>query len=186
MAITSIEQSRNGNVTTVVATSGLAGDVRFYWYLDAAFVASTVSGTKSFVLERDDQARVDVLDSIDPAFDPVANAPVGYPARRSVSWVRSLDDDVGSYRVDQRQDGGSWTAIGSVPHEANRWSYSVLSPRLVDLDGYEWRVVPVDLSGNDGTALSLGSAVVVRTPDAPRFTVSFDDATARVTFTEVA
>ena len=184
MAITSVMQSRVGGVTTVEAASDLSGDVLFYWYIDGAFVASTVAGVKSFALEDNDQARIDVLDSTDPAFDPVANSPSGYPARRSLFWLRSLATDIASYRVEQRKNAGSWTSIGVVNHVAGQWSYSLLSPRLDDLADYEWRVVPVDVAGNDGTALTLDAVRIVRTPEAPDFTVTFDEGTTRVTFAE--
>jgi len=79
----------------------------------------------------------------------------------------------------------AWETIGIVPHDDAQWVYSLLSPRLDDLADAEFRVVPVDKAGNDGTALALSSERVVRTPDGPDFTVTFDSGTTKVTFAAV-
>ncbi len=173
---------RDGNITTVTAVSNLAGVVYYYWYVDGTYVTRTTAPGYSFYLDEDDQARVDVLASNDPYFDYVANAPPGYPARRSIWWVRSTDADVKYYRVEQNKDAAGWVNIGLVSHDSTEWSYHLLSPRLVDLSTYQWRVIPVDEAGNDGTALTLDSEKVIRCPDSPDFAYSYDGGTTKVTF----
>lgn len=181
MAITAYSQVRSGNVTTVTVASSLTGTVYFNWYVDGAFVGTTTTPTMSFSLEPGDQVRIDVVDTNDQDLDPVANAPAGWPARRTVWWVRSIDADVVKYRVEQRKGAGAWSTIGVVQHDALTWSYSLMSPRLDDLSTYEWRVIPIDAAGNDGTASSIGPELIVRTPDAPRFSATFNAGPTTVT-----
>lgn len=181
--ITAYRTTRAGQTTTVRVTSNLAGTVFYHWYLDGAWIGRTTSPEKSFVLDLSDQARVDVVDVNDPDFDPLKNPPAGYPARRSLFFLRSTDEDVETYRVEQQKDGGAWTTVAILHHDPRAWSYQVLTDRLPDLSSYSWRVIPVDRAGNDGTALSLGSAEkVVRTPDAPNFTATFNAGATTVTF----
>ncbi len=185
MAITSLTAQRSDGATTVTAVSNLspgAGEsIRYHWYLDGVYVGVTFAGVRTFALEHGDQGRLEVLDTLDPDFDPVANAPEAWPARRRLWWVRSTAADVDHYRVEQQADGGAWSLLGIVRHEASAWDYEYLTPRLDDLTEYAWRVVPVDAAGNEGTALSLGSEDLVRTPDAPDFTATFNAGPTTVT-----
>lgn len=186
MAITSLNQVRVGGVTIVTAESGLSGTVFFHWYLDGVHVSSTQSNRRSFYLDGSDGGVVDVIDTADPDFDVSANAPAGWPARRVLQWTRSASPDMGHYRVEQEKDGGGFVAIGTVHHDALQWVYTFLTPRLVDLSTYIWRIIPVDASGNDGTPSTIRTELIVRTPDSPNFTVSWDSGTQQITWTEVA
>jgi len=183
MSITAIDTTRFGNVTTVTATSDLGGSPYFHWYVDGAWVGVSLTGSWDFYLPLGDSARIDVIDTADADFDPVAGAPAGWPARRTLWWIRSLATDCDHYRVEQKKGAGEWSTAGIVHHDPNRWEYFILTDRLDDLSDYTWRVVPVDLAGNDGTPTTIGPETIVRTPDAPNFTISFDSGTTKVTFT---
>lgn len=187
MTITSVSFARIGATTRVFATSDLAGRVFFHWYLDGSWLAATTSPWKDFQLSASAswQERVDVLDTTDPSFDPIANAPAGgAPARRSLWWVRSLDEDAAYYVIEQKEDAGSFEVVGRVVQATDAWSMGWLSDRLEDLVSYTWRVTPYDRAGNAGTATTIGPETVVRRPDAPDFEVAFDDATDFATFSE--
>ena len=97
-----------------------------------------------------------------------------------------MASDVRTYRVDQRQSLGEWETIAEVASLGSTWEYSCVTPRLQDLATYEWRVVPIDAVGNEGTPLVIDSESVVRRPDPPAFTATSDDGTARVTFSEAS
>jgi len=190
MAITSTMTTRIGQITLVIVTSGLTPPVYFHWYLDGAYMGMTGEGSFSLALKEDEQARVEVIDTTDPAFDPLAAPPAFFPARFTIHWVRSLATDAAEYRIEETNDGGAWTAVGRVPHDDEVWDYRFLSDRLVDLTLYGWRVVPVDRAGNDGTPLVIGAVevywnylqTVVRSPDAPRWNFAWSPGTQRVTF----
>lgn len=191
MSITSTSTVRQGNTTTVSATSNLSGTVYFHWYVDGEYVgaSSATGGTsaRSFIMGPGFQSQIDVLDTIDPDFDAYANAPTAYPARRTLQWVRCTDGpEVRHYRVEQLVDLGDWESIGIIQHDPSRWSYTFVVSGLVDLSTYSWRVIPVGANGNDGDMLILNEEEIVRTPDAPEFTATFTQATSRVTFAEPA
>lgn len=187
MSVTAYSVTRLGDVVTVTATSNATGDpVTFYWYLDGAYVGCGASPTRAFLLTVEDQVIIHAVDSQDPNFDPIAGAPSGYPARRTLWWTCSLSSDVDYYRIEQKKDAGSYQEIGRVFHEAGRWWFSFLSPRLDDLADYTWQITPVDEAGNDGTAVTIGPETIVRTPDAVQFTATFSEVTTRVTFAEAA
>jgi len=170
-----------GNTTTITVASTLTPPVYFFWYLDGQFLGMTLTPTRAFHLLAGEQARIDVLDTIDPNFDAYANAPAAYPPRKLLFWVRSLADDIDHYRIDQKLDSGDWTVIGNVPASADPWSFRFLTPRLTDLGEYTWRIVPVDQVGNDGTPLTIGPEKVVRTPDAPAVAATLDPDTHYLT-----
>jgi hypothetical protein len=186
MAITDTETVRIGSATLVTVTSDLSGTIYYHWYLDGQYVGISTDGTWTFYLDEETQARVEVVDTNDADFDVEAGNPVPYPARRKLWWVRSLATDVAKYRAELNQDGGGWETIGFVQHDERQWTYELLTGRLDDLLDYDFRIVPIDTAGNDGTALDLDSETIVRTPDAPDFAVSFDEGTTKVTFTEAA
>ncbi len=182
MAITEQNISRIGDLVTIEVTSNLTPPVHFHWYVDGVPVAETSAGSYTFHVPLGDQVRVEILDTTDPDFDALANAPDGYPARRELFWVRNTDAAVQHYRIEQQQDGGDWTILARVWQRPGVWEQRCRTERLTDLSTYSWRIVPVDTAGNDGTVLTIGPEKIVRTPDAPDFTVAFDDGTQKVTF----
>jgi hypothetical protein len=172
-------------VTTVTVVSDLTGLIYFHWYIDGAYVAVTTTPQWSVTLPEGSQARIACQDTNDDDYDPIANAPAGYPATRSLVWVRSVDDDVREYLIEESEDGGEWTEIGTVPH-TGAWTYSFETGRLTDLLDYQWRVKPIDAAGNVGASLTVAVEHIVRSPDAPDFTATFDSGTKRVAFAEAA
>ncbi len=186
MAITSYNAVRIGQITTVTVTSDLEGTIYYHWFVDGVHVGATTSPQYTLLVEAGGQVRIEAIDTNDAAYDWVANAPAGWPARKLLWWIRSLDSDVASYRVEQNRDAAGWTELVTIDHDEDQWSYQHLTDRLDDLIAYQWRVLPIDAAGNAGTPLSLGSETVVRTPDAPAFTITFDQGTTTVTFAAAA
>ena len=182
MTVTSYAQRRFRGLVEITATSDLSGAVRFHWYVDGQYIGETAGPTRSIFLDSGDQARVVVVDTTDPAFDPYASPPDRYPPRRWVWWIRSLASDTAKYRVEQKKGAGDWVLIGEVHHDPNRWSYGLLTGRLDDLADYQWRVIPIDRAGNQGTACAIDTERVVRIPDAPDFAITFNSGPKTVTF----
>jgi len=172
MSITSETATRENNTTTVVVTSDLSAPVYFFWYVDGAYVGRTTVGRNGFALEQADQVRISVLDSNDPDFDAIANAPDGFPARRTLIWNRSIDTDTTYYRVEQQRAAEGYEQIGIVNADPNTWQYRYLSPRLDDLTSYDWKITPVDSLEVDGTPIAIGPELIVRNPDAVEFSVT--------------
>ena len=186
MTITAINQVQDQEATLVTATSDLSGTIFYHWYIDGAFIATTEIASYAFYLLDDEQVRIDVIDTNDSTFDPIANAPAGYPARRSIVWQPSLEDTVRTYDVQQEKDKDGYETIGLIPHRPGTWRYRLLSPRLIDLEDYTWKVDALDAAGEILGTEELNAETIVRTPDAPDFTVSFDEGTTKVAFTEAA
>lgn len=174
--------TRLGNVTEVTVTSQLLEVVTYHWYLDGVYMGATSSPTFAFHVEDDEQAIVEVIDDPGSDFDPILQAPVHFPSRRTLWWIRSLDSDIDHYRVEEKIGAGAWATLELVPHNEDRWDYSVVTGRLDDLTIYQHRVYPVDAAGNDGTVISLHTGTIVRSPDSVNFTATFDEGTTKVTF----
>jgi len=177
--------SRLDNVTTVTVTSDLT-PAYYHWYVDGAWVGMTVVGSRSFVLEAGDDVRIEVQDTNDPSYDSIANAPEGWPARRTLYWVRSTDADVLAYLIEQQREAAAFTMIGRVPQLADVWSFSFLTPRLDDLTNYTWRITPVDAAGNSGTPVTIGPEKIVRKPNAPNWTLTWNSGTQFITVSAAA
>jgi len=177
---------RFGNITQVTASSGLTGTVYYHWYVDGEHVARTTAPRYSFFFDTAEQRRIDVKATNNADYDGVLNAPLGYPVYRTIYWIRSVDTDVIRYKIQMQKDSGDWNTIGYAPHKDETWEYEFKSPALTDLSTYNFRVYPIDKAKNDGTVITLGAEKVVRTPDAPNFTLAYDADTDKMTFTEVS
>lgn len=185
MAVTSYSATRLDRLIIVTVTSDLSDTIYYHWYADGSWLGVTLDARFTVALEADEQVEIVAHDTNDAAYDPVANAPAGWPARRTLFWTASASADISSYKIERRKDAGDWTEIGSVSDDGS-WDYRFLTARLVDLSSYEWRVTPVDLAGNEGTAKALDAMKIVRRPDSPDFAIAYDSGTQKVTFSEAA
>lgn len=180
MTVTISGTTRIGNATLIEFSSDLSGTVYFHVYADGAWVGKTEDTSWTLYLEPDDQVRVEVQDTTDAAYDPIANAPAGWPARRTLFWTRPDEADVASYLVEENEAGGGWSTVGTVYQDATTWSHRFLTDRLTDLTAYQWRITPYDAAGNAGTAITF-SETVVRTPDGVDFTATLNTPATTVT-----
>lgn len=178
--IASTSQIRSGVTTTVFVTSSLDSPT-YYWYLDGAYVGFTAGASRTFILSPGDQVSVEAIDSTDPTFDPIANTPAAYPSRRAIEFFRTLSP-VASYLVEQKAGTGAWTAIATIPDDGRTWRYQTLSARLADLTSYAWRVTARDAAGNSSAPVALAAETIVRIPDAPNFTATFEAGADQVLF----
>jgi len=182
MAITSLTTQRVGRSTTITAVSGLGGTVFFHCYIDGTWIGQNETGIFFVTLDVDEQAQVDVVDTTDANFDFITNGPVVYSAKRTLYWTASTDADISFYKIEENKDGAGFVEIGRVDDNGN-WSFIFLTKKLTDLASYQFRITPFDMAGNAGTAITLSAETVVRVPEAPKFTISFDDPTDKLTYT---
>lgn len=185
MSITDYSAIRVGNTHQITVTSDLIGVIYYHWYKDGQYLTRTQSSTYSIYLPPNAQVRIVVLDTNDPDFNPLLNNPDKYPGFRTIHWVRSLSDDVDHYLIKENKDEGGWTEKAKSKHDKNQWVYFWTSGILDDLSDYKWDVIPVDIYGNEGTAISFASEKIVRIPDAPNFRVTFNDVSDKVTFVKI-
>lgn len=186
--LTQLTQTQFGNLVQVTAVNPSGGsDWFYYWFVDGQCVGRTAGPEFSFRLDDDDAVELSCRASTSADYELAAIAPDAFPARRTLEWTAADagDDDVSLYRVQQATGAstpgsGDWETLADVPRRG-QWRYLYLSERLSDLTWYWWRVLPVDVSGNAGTALVIGPEYVVRRPEKQDFSMTFDDATQRVT-----
>ena len=173
---------RIGEVTQVAVASSLPGVVWYCWYFDGAYAGKTAGPTKTFRVAAGGQFRLSVLATDQADFDPVQNAPDGFPSRWTLWWVRSLAVDAARYKIEQKEGDGDWTLLAQIAARPGQWDYTLLTERLKDLTAYTWRVTPIDAAGNEGTPLVIGPETIVRWPDAPAFTAQFNPQGRTVSF----
>lgn len=183
MAITSESVTRIGEISLVEVVSSLSGTIYYHWYREGAWVGMTTEPRKYFRLEPGDEERIICQDTNDAAYDPVANAPVGYPARRSLFWTQPLLGNVRTFKVQEKKAAGDWTDRATI--RAAGWAYSWLSARLDDLTEYTHRVLGVDEAGNEGPPLALDTALVVRRPDGVNFVYVYHVGPNQFAFSEI-
>jgi len=185
VSIISYKQVEAAGLVTVTVTSDLAGTVYYHWWRDGDYCGKTEVPRMTFYVAAAGHAVITVADTNDAEYDYVADAPYVHTATRTLYWTATTDP-CAAYLVEQQEDGGDWEEIARVPAEADKWEYHHETGRLTDLATYSWRITPVDGAGQEGTATTIGPEVVVRVPDAPTCSLSFDDVTARITIAEAA
>lgn len=178
-----VSRARFGPVTVLTVAGRFAGRVFYHWWVDGDYGGRSASNTFGVHSPAASVARLYIIETLDPDFDPVAGAPDMFGPRKMIRWLRAVDLAAHSYRVEQSRAGAGWVEIGSV-FAAGRaaWEFALKTPRLDDLVSYAWRVIPVTFAGNDGNTLAFAAETIVRTPDAPDWTVTWDPDTERVTF----
>ncbi len=185
MSITAYHIKRVGTSTLVTVDSDLSSPIFYHWYQDGQFVEMTRDNTKGFFLVPGSHSRIEVNDTNDADYDSLGNAPAGYPGSRLLGWCRSVAADVKKYKIEQRVDGGDWTQVAMLRHENRKWYYTWRTGFLTDLSEYEWRIIPIDAFGNEGTALTFTAEKIVRLPDAPNFRNTYNESTDKLTFIEI-
>lgn len=129
-----------------------------------------------FTLDAGESLVVEVLD------DPDASPSSAFPSRLTLGW-RPVSG-AASYRVDEYV-ASVWTARRVLLEDGSPY-YRYETRVLEDVTSHQFRVVPVDEAGNDGTALSF-TVLMVRYPDAPwpdaeaASHFAYDDGTNEVT-----
>lgn len=165
---------RHHNLTVCEAATLLTGTVFFHWYVDGQYVAGNTSNTLTLSLPSGHQKTITCQDTTDADYDPIANAPEGWPDHITIWWARVTDSSVVGYRV-ECSTGGDYAQVGWVWQSPHLWIYTWRSDRLADLANYSFRVYAVDEAGNSSSAVSIAITPFVRRPDAPTYTLDFDD-----------
>lgn len=161
--------------TEVEVTSFLRGSpIYFHWFLNGVYLGWTLDGSRAFRLEDFETVRLEVYDTCDPAWDLTTFSSKAAPARRLLAWIRSLDPTTVYYRIEQQVADGAWAALAYVPSDDLIWQYTWTTEILNDLTAYAWRIVPINAASLAGTPIAISAEIIVRSPDAPDFTPTFN------------
>lgn len=101
---------------------------------------------------------------------------LAFPGRATLNW--RAQTDATEYRVEEYVSA-AWTERQVIPANGSG-SYVWQSRWLEDETTHQFRVVPVNSAGNDGTPLAF-SMLLVRIPDVPRVTYTYNATTDKVT-----
>lgn len=180
MAITYGNVNRHGPFVTVNVTSSLTGTIYYHWYRDGAWIGMTRDARLILYVPPDEQHEIVCQDTNNVAYDGPANAPDGRPPTLTVVWTASACTDIDYYKIERKEGAGEWARVGVLSD--GPWFFRWATARLTDLASYQWRITPVDTSGNEGTALELDAVKIVRTPDAVDWKYTYSSVVNRVTF----
>ena len=167
-----VSASSVGGTTTVSVASWLRSPLYYHWWVNGVYIGRTANGRQVLRPDAGEQFFLQVFDTRDPDYDPAEELLLAGPARRTLQWIRSLDPTCTAYQVQQSEDSGAWTTIAQVVAD-DTWQYSFTTEPLDDLAQYAWQVVPLNAAGRAGTAVDISSEIIVRTPDAPAWSLSF-------------
>ncbi len=156
MAIASLEYTQTGPTQFEFTFSSDLDDPTFYIYIDGVFVSSTKDTTWTVTIPLNSQFQFDVL-------DVETDAPEEhFPSTFTLRWDGTPDST--TYRVEQYVTD-TWVAKHvTVADDTRVFHYK--TELLDDSTTYQFRVVPVDGVGRDGTILEF-EAEMCRYPDAP-------------------
>lgn len=198
VSVTLQRTTHAGNVEFTAVPAVEHSDIRFYWWVDGRPYQAGRVRTCGVDLDEEDDVEVFVIATTDPDLDVEEIEAEFGPRRRIIEFVRSPDTDVSYYRVEWQTTvpasyaadpaapaPGDWEMLLRVPVDGGRWVYRFLTPRLTHGSHYWFRVTPVSIAGNDGTASEIGPYFILCRPEVVEFTVSYSAGTNRVTFTAV-
>ena len=178
MSITYLQSRAHGLLGGwLVEVSSDLTNPTFYWYMDGELRAITREGRYVFPVAEGESAEIEVLDDANSAPQPV------FPGRIDLEWAPvTAGAAVDYYRVDEYV-GAVWTERARVKHVAGAHYYTYRTRLLEDQTTHQFRIVPVGVNGNEGTAATM-SFPVVRRPDPPELSMSYNPATRTVTFSD--
>jgi hypothetical protein len=109
--------------------------------------------------------------------NPALHPSPAYPPYLFLGW--KADSDAVQYRVEENV-ASVWTLRALVTAQAGEDWLTHATGVLVDETQAEWRVIPVDAAGNQGTAKTF-TVLMVRYPDPPSVTFTYNAGTGAVT-----
>lgn len=170
MTVTLYDPEQIGRWSIRLRWSSDQDDPTFYIYRDGTLVATTKATEWTFTLESGDIPVIEVLDDAD------ATPATVYPSRFTLSWYAVTDTDY--YRIDEYV-GGEWLVCAKLTDDGAGY-FKWVTRVLQDATTHQFRVVAVDAAGNESTATTM-TALMVRHPDPPDVTYSYDSGTGKVT-----
>lgn len=170
MAVT-YESTRTTGFTSVLLTysSDLGGTPLFYLYQNGVLVSITTATQWTFTVEAGVQIQIEVFDA-----DTTPSAV--YPGRMTLTWDEAAATS--HYVIEEFVDA-AWTERAQVVDQGESY-FSWVSRFLEDVTSHQFRVTPVGTNGVAGPQRAF-TALMVRYPDVPDVSYTYDSDTAKVT-----
>ncbi len=166
MSVTNLSYTMAGARSWLLTWTGSGGP--YYVYRDGVLLAATTATSILISVAADENPVITVTD-VEGAY---AEA---YPDRITLGW-RAVSGAT-RYQV-QQYDGADWVNVRSVP-EDGRACYTYRTDPLSDETEYSYRVVPYSgLVAGDPLAWTV---LMVRYPEPPRLSYTYDEDTGTVT-----
>ena len=173
MAITLSELTYQGPGLWLVSWTSDLSTPTFRIYQDGVLVSRQ---TDTEYLVRADGSVFPVLELLDDA-DEIPNE--AHPGEFYLGWEN--ESDAARYKIEE-YSGGEWTQRALILNSDERPWITYATGPLADETSHQWRITPVDSAGNEGTLISF-TKLMVRYPDPPQVTMTYDSGTAKVTIT---
>lgn len=103
-----------------------------------------------------------------------------YPGHLDLNWMAVGGAE--AYRI-QKLNGIIWTTVADI-NETGLGAFIYLTDWLSDGDVHQFRMLPIDAANNVGTALEH-DVLMVRHPDVPNVSYSYDSDTGKITVEEI-
>jgi hypothetical protein len=162
----------------VTWSSDAAAPVTYYIYLNGVLADTTTATSKLFSVVEGENLRVEILDAAPGIADPAEH----YPERAILAWYAPApgSGSVDHYRVEESV-ASVWTLREKV-RDDGRGYFTFESRVLEDVTTHNFRVIPVDAGGIQGSATSF-ALFMVRVPDPPDAAFAYSAGTGAVTIT---
>jgi hypothetical protein len=134
------------------------------------FDSDTGSGSVNLSIGSGESPFVEVLDS------DCQNPSIAFPGKLTLNWLAVSGSS--SYLV-QEFVSSVWKTRQTIVDDGSG-VFTWLSGWLTDVANHDFRIVPVDAFGNQGTPLEF-AAVMVRHPDSPAPKVAYSNSTHKFT-----
>lgn len=154
-------------------SSDLGGTPEFEVYYQGQRILTEATDTGVVLLNRDtvEPPAVEVTDA-----DTATPSQKKYSGRLLLQWTTVAG--AVHYRIDELV-GSTWTTRDYVSEDGHTY-YHYETDQLADGSTAQWRIVPLDAYGREGTAKEI-VAFIIRHPDPPAIAVTYDAATPKIT-----
>jgi len=165
---------RTGRRTWLLRYSSDQEDPTFYIYIDGTLVAETHHTEYEISINIGESYIAEILEDASQLPMQV------FPGKQRLNWFGFTEGDVDYYRIDEYIDS-AWVER---KRKKETGGYITFESRFLE-DGqtHTFRIVPIGIDGNEGTAKQF-AVLMVRHPDVPDVGYTYDGGTNKVTITE--
>lgn len=136
-------------------------------YIDGVKVSVQTANTFSLVVQPGVPAPIlEVLDRVEAVPQPA------FPGYLVLGW--NTDPDAVAYKVAYLSAFSGWLEYATIEVDLNKDFQSYSTPLLDDETDASWRITPIDAAGNEGASAAVFSALIVRHPDVPNVSFTYD------------